>query len=356
MGSLRRAPLLALAAASLLAGIWGGLALIGWSLPTGGPAAPAAHGVSMTIGFFGTLIGLERAVAISRSWAYLGPLAAVAASAALAWALPGGALLSLVAALILTWATARAWHRQRETFLAVMVVGASSWAVASLLLLGGRAFGTVVPWMAAFLVLTIAGERLELSRMGPPLPAKETSFLIPSTLVVAGSGLALLSPTAATWVFGMGLIGFALWMAVFDIARRTVRLGGVTRYIAWCLLSGYGWLAVSGVLWVLGDGLVHDAALHALFLGFVFSMVFGHVHLVAPAVLGMAVPYRRRYVVHLLLLHGGLVLRVTGDLTGVTGWRRWGGLVDAVAVALFLASTAAAVIRERRRSPSARMP
>jgi hypothetical protein len=35
-----------------------------------------------------------------------------------------------------------------------------------------------------------------------------------------------------------------LGLATFDIARRTVRQSGVTRFIAVCLLSGYVWLGV----------------------------------------------------------------------------------------------------------------
>ncbi len=355
MGPLRRAPLLALSAGFLFAGIWGGLARMGWSLPAAGPASPLAHGAAMTIGFFGALIGLERAVAIGRPWAYAGPVAALLAGAALGWGVSGGPALSLAAALVLTVATAHAWYRQRETFLAVMVVGASSWVVASVLLGAGRPFVRAVPWLAAFLVLTVAGERLELSRMGPPAPGKEASFLIPTALVTLGAALGAAS-SAASWLFGAGLVGYAVWMGVFDVARRTVRLGGVTRYIASCLLSGYVWLGVAGVLWPLaGDG-AHDAALHALFLGFVFSMVFGHAHLVAPAVLGVAVPFRRRYAVHLVGLHAGLVLRVAGDLAGVGSWRRWGGMIDALAIVGFVVSTAVAVAADRRGASAVGVP
>ncbi|MFN8520869.1 MAG: hypothetical protein U0667_16075 [Chloroflexota bacterium] len=50
----------------------------------------------------------------------------------------------------------------------VQAVGAVAWLLGALLLVAGRPIGAVVPWLAAFLVLTIAGERLELSRLARP--------------------------------------------------------------------------------------------------------------------------------------------------------------------------------------------
>ena len=58
--------------------------------------------------------------------------------------------------------------------------------------------------------------------------------------------------------------------------RRT----GLTRFIALNLLIGYVWLVVSGALALVAGqqaaGLIYDAMLHTLFLGFVFGMIFGH--------------------------------------------------------------------------------
>src|SRR5689334_1478813 len=70
-----RAALLAAALAALVAGVLAGLARLGWDLP---PADRLAmlHGPLMVSGFFGALIGLERAVAVGRPAAYLAPLAA----------------------------------------------------------------------------------------------------------------------------------------------------------------------------------------------------------------------------------------------------------------------------------------
>ena len=55
----------------------------------------------------------------------------------------------------------------------------------------------------------------------------------------------------------------------------------IIRYVAVCLLAGYFWLAVGGALVALQ--VAYDAALHAIFVGFVFSMVFGHAPVILPA-------------------------------------------------------------------------
>ena len=72
----RRAPLMALAVVALFAGLWGGLIRLGLSLPHVVTSAGEAHGPLMALGFLGTLVSLERAVALDRPWAYVAPLAA----------------------------------------------------------------------------------------------------------------------------------------------------------------------------------------------------------------------------------------------------------------------------------------
>ncbi|MGO1833299.1 MAG: hypothetical protein ACTH0C_01380, partial [Actinomycetaceae bacterium] len=70
---LGRLILLVPGGAALIAGIAGGLAILG-VLPTPGHLADR-HGWLMTLGFLGTLIALERAVALRRWWAFAAPAA-----------------------------------------------------------------------------------------------------------------------------------------------------------------------------------------------------------------------------------------------------------------------------------------
>jgi hypothetical protein len=69
-----RAPLLIGAFLSLAAGIGAGLARMGWDEPAAVAALIMWHGPLMICGFFGTVISLERAVALGARWTYLGPL------------------------------------------------------------------------------------------------------------------------------------------------------------------------------------------------------------------------------------------------------------------------------------------
>ena len=89
-------------------------------------------------------------------------------------------------------------------------------------------------------------------------------------------------------VTSVGVLGLGLWLLRYDIARRTVKMTGVTRFV---LLSGYVWLLVSGVIGFVYGGIpagpIYRAILHAVFLGFVFAMIFGHAPIIFPSVLGL---------------------------------------------------------------------
>lgn len=145
----------------------------------------------------------------------------------------------------------------------------------------------LVPWLAGFLVLTIGGERLELARVIRVTGTARVTFTAVVGLFGVGLVLSLAAVAIGVRVAGVGLLALAGWLAVHDVARRTVRQPGLTRYMASCLLAGYGWLATAGVLWLrfgtLSDGPAFDAMLHALFLGFVIGMVFAHAPVIAPA-------------------------------------------------------------------------
>jgi hypothetical protein len=153
---------------------------------------------------------------------------------------------------------------------------------------------------------------------------------------------------------GLALLALGIWLMQYDIARRTIRLKGLTRFMAACLLPGYGWLMFSGLLWLIyggqyAAGPVYDALLHTILLGFVFSMIFGHAPVIVPAILGVQVTYTPLFYIHLLLLHLSLVMRVAGDLLLWWPLRRWGGLLNEVAILLFLAVTAAAALRQKKQ-------
>lgn len=64
-----------------------------------------------------------------------------------------------------------------------------------------------------------------------------------------------------------------------------------------------------------------------------------HAPIIFPAVMGVSIPYRTSFYGHLIVLHASLLVREIGDLAGWVSIRRWGGLLNVVAVLLFLVST-----------------
>lgn len=218
----------------------------------------------------------------------------------------------------------------------------------------------LVPWLAGFLVLTIGGERLELARVIRVTRHARVTFTLAVGVFAVGLVVSLADVSAGVRIAGAGLVALAVWLASHDVVRRTVRQPGLTRYTAVCLIAGYAWLAVAGGLWLrfgtLSDGAAFDAMLHALFLGFVIGMMYAHAPVIVSAVFRAAVPHRRHFYAHVVLLHASLLLRlVGGDLAGNrTAWQT-GGVLNEVALLCFIAVTITVVTqarRKRRTSPS----
>ena len=345
----RRLPLLALGMMALLTGLWAGLARLGWDVPLPRPGFSSLHGPLMVSGFLGTLISLERAVALGQSWAYAAPLLTGLGALVL---IGGGPLLVAQllllggsAGLVAIFAAIIRRHPALYTF--TMGGGAIVWALGNLLWMHGWPVFLVVFWWAAFLVVTIAGERLELARLQQVTAGAQAAFLLFIGTLLTGLLLLGWWFDGAVRVFGAGLTALALWLGVNDIARRTVRQTGLTRFIAVCLLSGYGWLGVSGLAAMLYGGVPagpqYDAMLHAFFLGFVFAMIFAHAPIIFPAVLGARMAYRPLFYAHVVLLQLTLSVRLIGDAAGWSAGRQVGGLLNAVTLLLFLVNTISAL-------------
>jgi hypothetical protein len=330
-----RLPLLVLGFAALAFGVAGGLVRVGAEIPAT-VGAIGLHGALMVSGFLGTVIGLERAVALGQRWAYGAPLASgVGGVCLIAGLVASGFPLLAFAAVLLVAASAAAYARQPSLEMATLLAGAIAWLAGNALLVLGE---PAVPWWIAFFALTIGGERLELSRYLKRGPFARGAFMV----LAAALLVAPLSPR----LLGVVLVLLALWLLVFDLARVTVRQTGLPRYIAVCLLSGYAWLALGGAL--LAAAYAYDAALHAIFVGFVFSMVFGHAPVILPAVLRAPLPYRSALYAPLILLHASLAARVLGSLIGESSTLRLGAWGNAAAIALFIATAAALALPRAR--------
>lgn len=342
--------LIALAGLALVSGIWSGLARMGWALPLPDPRWIVLHGPLMVVGFLGGLIGLERAVALQRWWAYAIPVSA-AASAFLPWfGAPVGisAPLAVLAALLLGAVFITLYRQYPSEHFIIMGLSALTWAIGSSVWFAGAPMFVVVPWWVSYLVLMIAGERLELSRLRQLPLFVRLAFDACVALILAGLVWSLFDLPASVRTCGAGFLLLALWLIRYDLVWQSARQPGLPRFMALSLIAGYLWLGAGGALWIIfapyfSAGPRYDSMLHAIFLGFVFSMIFAHAPIILPTITGLALPFRPVFYLHAVVLHLSLFLRILGDAFLVLSFQRWGGLLNAGAILLFLANNVAAV-------------
>ncbi|MDO5698584.1 MAG: hypothetical protein Q4G51_11500 [Dermatophilus congolensis] len=366
---------LAPAAVAMLAGLNAGLGLADAPVPVASPRLEGVHGMLMVLGFLGTLIALERAVALRAPWGFLAP--GLLGAGGLALVLP----LPLVVAQVLLVAGCSAFlavygalfQRSRDDLVLAQAMGAFFALVAAALWMIVE-LPDLTPWLISFLVLTIASERIELARIAMPRSAGAvlTGFGVALTVVLV---LDLTVPMLGRFLFGLLLLVLVAWLVRYDVARRMVRSGGLPRFSAAAMLTGYTWLAIAGLTWyaaalapvfapVLPEAIgwlapasshtalaadlpggnprvplsevAYEVALHSAFVGFALSMVIAHASVILPAVLKRPLPYRRIAWVPLVFLHAALALRLgAAAVDGLAEAWRVGIVATVVAVLLF---------------------
>lgn len=350
-----RVPILLVGFICLVSGIGGGLLRLGWGLPFITITHITFHGPLMVCGFLGTLISLERAVAIGKYWAYLGPISAAVGglSFIIGLPLPIGVTLMTIASLVLSIVTVYIYIRQQALFTLTLLLGSLSWLLANVLWMVGFNITQLVPWWITFLVLTIAGERLELSRFLPPSLSSKVIFVMIITLLLIGAVIATISDGYNLQITSTALLALSFWLLCQDVARHTIKLDGLTRYIAVCLISGYLWLLVGSLVGVFTQYMLksssYDAFLHSILIGFVFSMIFGHAPIIFSAVAKLKLTYHSIFYLPLIVLHTSLILRVAGDLLLGQLYRSLGGMLNAIALISFVLIMTCAVICNIRK-------
>lgn len=312
------------AASNLAAGLLGGLARLGVGPALGAPLA--LHGLLMVCGFFGTLIALERAVALRQPWGMAVPLLA-ALGGVLAWAgAPAEQPLVLWLAASLGLLALYAWAavtRAHTLPLTIEMLAAACWFAGVALWLHGTLAHEAMPAWMAFLVLTIAAERRELMQLVKLSAAarglfKAAVLLLPTAVLLSVLEGLLQRPLLGTvdtaglvWWCGSALLG--AWLLRYDLARRQWRAEGWRGLSAQALTLGYGWLLAGSVLGLLGHWwplLGQGPAWHAVLLGFVFAMVFGHAPIILPALARIEPRYTPWLRWPVWILGASLVLRI----------------------------------------------
>ena len=341
--------------AILLAGLWTSLQRLGWILP-GWQGSVLQHGQLMILGFLGSLISLERAVALQVKWTFSSPILFAVGTILSIFPITQGLgyviliLASFIFFLVMVYLT----NKQTINFNIVMTLGNLLLLMGNIFWFMGKPIAEIIFYWIGFLVLTILGERLELTRM---LPIKPRQKMV-GHLLLALSFIAIIStsyfPQIGAKLFGLIIIALSVWFLLHDIARRTIRNEGQTKFTAIGLILGYFWLIVSGIFLITNGnpyaGLIYDAYTHTIFLGFVFSMIFVHAPIIFPAVFGQPFSFSKRFYSHLFLLQITLVGRVAADFMGDVEWRLWFGLLNVLTILLFFGNTLISVIMAKRNS------
>jgi nitrite reductase (NO-forming) len=334
---LRRALLLTVAIVATVA-LLAGLARLGVPIPVAG-ARVQSHGPLFVLGVFFPLIALERAVAFGKPSGYVVPVLGLLAGLGLVADISALERVAAPAAVALVLLNVSLWRKQPSAHLVLMSVGSVALALSSV----AWAFGASVPdvvlcWMA-FFVLTIVAERIELARFASPPKGALQALLVSGFALAALSSLGMGRDAFYPRAQGSVLAFVGLWLWRYDLARRTIRQRGLPRYAALAALLGASWLVCSGVLLAACGlpkaGFLYDAILHGVFVGFVLSMVFGHAPIIFPAVTRSRLPFHPLLYVPLVTLHGGLVMRLSGDLFGLPLLRQVGGATNALALSIF---------------------
>jgi hypothetical protein len=331
----------------LVFGILAGLVRAGLPLTMISDAAVLGHGPLMIPCFLGALISMERAVALKKNWGFPSPLLAILAgiSIVIGFNKPlvttSLLLTSEIIFLGILWALYKVQPKMDGL---IGLTGGACLILGTFLMAMDSAVPDLVPWWMLFLVLTIAGERLELSRFVKLPRWAHPLFVSLCSFSILGAGISFLSANLGRQILGASLLTLALWLLQFDIARKTYKTGPApTRFASRAMLLGYVWLVVGGTIWLISSkpnaAGVYDAVLHSVFLGFVFSMIFAHAPIVLPSVIGKPLPFHSRFYSHLLLLHVGVAGRVISDLLEVLTLRAVFTLLNVLALLLFFANT-----------------
>lgn len=328
-------PVILLAGVSLILGIWTGLVRMGWHLPMGLISAGVLHhGAIMVGGFLGTVILAERVIVTKIKWLLLLPVVNALSLPAFAFGYHEVGFICLgVGGACLTGLFIHFCEKYKTWDQYLMLVGAFWYLLGTVVLWRSQLYPQAFPWWMAFLLWTIAGERMELSRFLMINVWKRVMLIISLLLFLAGAAWPYHS--GGSILMSIGLLGAGVWLLRYDMARKTIRKPGAFRFTGVNLLTGYGWLLVSGVLIAIGriDPLWYDAVLHTFFIGFVFSMIFAHGPIIFPALIGITGrPYHKVLWLWWALLQMSLLVRICADLVGWFDGRYYAGLINGVAI------------------------
>ncbi|WP_017730951.1 hypothetical protein [Nafulsella turpanensis] len=333
---------------SVLTGIFAGYNHLGWTGFSTGLAGE--HGALMVGSFLGTLIALERAVVAKNKWFLLVPLVNALSLPLFLFGFADFALLALVAGSAgLCYLYLDIIHRYKELYFYVMLAGAACWLIGNILAWKYHFYPQALPWWISFLLLTITGERLELSKF---LPIRKWQ----KGMLLALLGIFVIAAGTSYHGWGQGVAGAAmlltaLWLLRFDMIRKSLKRKGLHRFSAVMLGMGYIWLGLSGIAMMLSvfAQVAYDVLVHTFFIGFTFSMIFAHGPVILPGIAKLPFhPFSPGLYVWGGLLHLSLLVRMCGSIHGFYPLKYWGGILNGIFIVAYFITIGYQVLRMRK--------
>jgi hypothetical protein len=321
---------------ALLAGVAGGWIRLGY-MEYNITGTAANHGILMVGGFLGTLISLERAMVMKNKVWLMVPLCSglsIPVLLLLGWPTVGvGFLLASSMGLMAIMYLQSLNHPAVYQY--IMSIGAVCWMIGNFMLLYSGFVPAAVPWWMGFILFTIVGERLELSKFLPtPKLAKNAlvwllgAFLIGMWLPFHGSG---------NWLMGIAVILISFLLLHFDMAKIASKKNKQFKYIGIGLRVGYVWLTLNGIILCFFEAhaMHYDLYLHTFFLGFTFSMIWAHAPIILPMVLNIRHnPYHPVLWLGWTVFQLSLLGRVLGSFAIHSEFRSWFGIVNGWSILL----------------------
>lgn len=328
--------LIVFALANLLLGMVGGLGRMGWSYSL--PETIVHHGACMVGGFLGSLIALEKIVALKKPIFFIGPfMSAGSLLCFIAGQTHVAVVLLCLASVVLCLVYGLYLLKNYSLYLVIALAGALCWIIGNFLLLSKLFYPMAFPWWMAFVLLTVCSERLELSKFLPVSSFVKKVFIFLLILFVAG--IALPFHLGGNVVSGLALVGIAIWLMRYDVISITIKKKGLQAFTARALLSGYVALVLAGIFLISlnNTSYSYDSIVHTFFLGFAMAMIFAHGPLILPGLLGLQVrPFHMLFYIPLFLLLISLLIRLLANANLIAfAYRLFSGWLSVMAILLY---------------------
>ena len=338
--------ILPFAGLSMVLGILGGLNRIGYNIPGVPGVAIGQHGVFMVGGFLGTLISLERVATIHRTVLLLIPLAFGLSIPIFLFGYPKvSQILMILGSVGYLLVCLYLYKKHPSEGDLLLSLGAVFQIVGHWALFQTQSYPIAfAAWMLYFL-LTIVGERLDLTKFLPIKKYAKTELFGWLILMIIGAGF---YHAGGGWGVGISFLGIAQWLLRNDIALINIKKTGHYKFLGLSLIMAFVALAISGVLNLIGHHtpLLYDAILHTFFVGFVLNMILAHAPIIFPALLKIHYkPFHPAFFLWLIFLNVGLYTRIIGDLTENNQLRMAGGLANGLAFLGYLLHVASLIIK-----------